>query len=1246
MSDAGVVDGVRAVSSGASSSVRPIFGLETLERSAAGSRGGFITSCSAASACVLVGTTAGSCVLYDFAAGSRREVDCAAASPASRAAVSRVWLAPDARHALVLLRDADDDRLLGLAHFSCAAPHDRARLVKRAKGIDVTAVGWVDAAGSDEAEAILGDAGGSLHVLRLDGDPEARAPESRFDAKALDARGFAPGASRAEPVAGVVPLTASAKRAFARSLLVATPTRLFALPLAEVQGHHLPRPGSVAAALKALARGSPLAALVEMPGVPGAELARSELTAFASDSSSSPPVLDRFAWLVALGSYRGVLDADAASSLATAASALDAHSLAPFPSSETAPGCPGYCPGAPDSIPPLAAAATTHHALALFPTHVGAVNVVTGDVSGALPVRPEGLPSTSFLDGEPVALATDASDGTIFLVTDASLAEVTVRDEARDMWLRRAERREFDLAFALCGDDEAKKDRVRVLRAEAAERDGDALEAARRFAEAGDGIDLDAACRRFLDREETEALAEYLDARLDNRRAPLDDTAARRVAAWLLDLRVAAARERGEGGADGGAEAKEGRVAAVRATLKRRAPLLDAEKTRTLLSERDRADDLEFFDECVRNFDAVLARRLRGDGRDARLAVSSLARAETPAEAVEDAAAELFRLDPTVATDFFVSQAAAGKINPERLARELEAEVFASGDDSEKDPTRENTKRAEATRYLRRAVETEGVASRGAHDVFLRLLLANASAEKDSAGDRWSEVLEYLATSGLGPSGAPRYDPEVAARRCVDAGAPSRAAALIACAAGDGDAAVEAALREGDLETAKEVARRGGAFGEPSGRRALNDGGSFSRNALSSLIDGVSDESEEDEAADAGDATRRATKRRMWRSIARHVVERGFEMRATDADVDAEMEDQARRFRERAETAASIEREISGESPGEPAARDSSANETLSSPSPETLRELATAAAVSRAASASPLARDETKRASVFRETLALARESDGAVTVEDLLGFLPDFTLVDDVKDAVLEELDRYAARVEKSRREIEESKRIAERAEGEAEAIAARTLKLRWDAPCAGCGGLISSPPAAFARFAALGKDPERVAESSPLAQFYAFPCGMAFHASCLIEHALPWMEPETRKRCLDLANVVRPPLTREAKAVCKQWARAEREAKRDKRREREGTREDPEEGDENPERARGEGGDRAEPSAAPETKREGTAGKKPPVDRARAIEELEDLLCEECPFCGEMTLRMMHTPLVGSDEEDEIESWRMLP
>ena len=501
-------------------------------------------------------------MLYDFAAGSRREVDCAAASPASRAAVSRVWLAPDARHALVLLRDADDDRLLGLARLVLGAA--TARGSKRAKGIDVTAV----AGGRRRLGRGGGDPGrrrGSLHVLRLDGDPEARAPS-----RVSTPRRWTRGGSRPEPPRRTRRGRRSPDRLREARLRAVVARRhvdaSFRPPWPRSSSTISARPGSVAAALKALATAPPRAALVEMPGVPGAELARSELTAFASDSSSSPPVLDRFAWLVALGSYRGVLDADAASSLSTAASALDAHSLAPFPSSETAPGCPGYTPGASALDPSLAAAATTHHALALFPTHVGAVNVVTGDVSGALPVRPEGLPSTSFLDGEPVALATDASDGTIFLVTDASLAEVTVRDEARDMWLRRAERREFDLAFALCGDDEAKKDRVRVLRAEAAERDGDALEAARRFAEAGDGVDLDAACRASSTarKPKRSPSTSTPGSIIDARRSTIPRRAAWRPGFWTS---ASPRRERGEGGADGGAEGKEGRVAAE-ATLK------------------------------------------------------------------------------------------------------------------------------------------------------------------------------------------------------------------------------------------------------------------------------------------------------------------------------------------------------------------------------------------------------------------------------------------------------------------------------------------------------------------------------------------------------------------------------------------------------------------------------------------------------------------------------------------------------
>ena len=144
----------------------------------------------------------------------------------------------------------------------------------------------------------------------------------------------------------------------------------------------------------------------------------------------------------------------------------------------------------------------------------------------------------------------------------------------------------------------------------------------------------------------------------------------------------------------------------------------------------------------------------------------------------------------------------------------------------------------------------------------------------------------------------------------------------------DGDAAVEAALRD-DLGTAKEVARRGGAFGEPSERRALNDGGSFSRNALSSLIDGVSDESAEDEAADAGDATRRARASHVALDRAPRRRTAGSRRARPTRTSTRRWRTVARRFRERAETAASIEHEISRGVSREPAARDSSVAEAL-----------------------------------------------------------------------------------------------------------------------------------------------------------------------------------------------------------------------------------------------------------------------------------------------------------------------------
>lgn len=48
----------------------------------------------------------------------------------------------------------------------------------------------------------------------------------------------------------------------------------------------------------------------------------------------------------------------------------------------------------------------------------------------------------------------------------------------------------------------------------------------------------------------------------------------------------------------------------------------------------------------------------------------------------------------------------------------------------------------------------------------------------------------------------------------------------------------------------------------------------------------------------------------------------------------------------------------------------------------------------------------------------------------------------------------------------------------------------------------------------------------------------------------------------------------------------------------------------------------------------------------DKERAIEQLEDLLCEECPYCGDMMLRQVNAPFFddADDDAEEAESWKI--
>ena len=224
---------------------------------------------------------------------------------------------------------------------------------------------------------------------------------------------------------------------------------------------------------------------------------------------------------------------------------------------------------------------------------------------------------------------------------------------------------------------------------------------------------------------------------------------------------------------------------------------------------------------------------------------------------------------------------------------------------------------------------------------------------------------------------------------------------------------------------------------------------------------------------------------------------------------------------------------------------------------------------------------------------LALVHDAEGVLTVEDVLRVLPDFDAIDVAKPFVLAELKPRAGDIERSRARVDAAEATTRETTKAIDAMRARTIRLPARTPCAKCGRPISQLPWSFSFFAPNGVDPDEVAEGSPLSQYYVFPCGMGFHSTCLVEAALPWMLPDVRARCLELMSVVRRvPLTRELKRLRKTFR-------------------------ETGVLAVGRGANAAALSDD---------------DKTYAVQRLEDILCCECPMCGDMMLRKVEAASAG--------------
>ena len=386
---------------------------------------------------------------------------------------------------------------------------------------------------------------------------------------------------------------------------------------------------------------------------------------------------------------------------------------------------------------------------------------------------------------------------------------------------------------------------------------------------------------------------------------------------------------------------------------------------------------------------------------------------------------------------------------------------------------------------------------------------------------------------------------------------------------------------------------------------------------------------------------------------------RGFGVATREEDVEAHAADLDDFTREKERALDAFEREIGRNIAARTRARD---------------RWEATAAATAAAANASPIADDPERRSAIVREALALAPRSRGALTVEDVLRLLPDFTEMDEVRDAVLAELERFRARAESSRRETNANLALAAEIEAEMAEMESREVEIRWDHPCASCGGIISAPPAAFAHYAALGQDPEAMAERSPSRPFF----------SVSVRHGVSRVVSRRRGGAVDAPEdettmfgphreTARAADPRDEGDVSAMGAKDGGEEGRGGRRGagRGGARRPrrrPAGDDETRRPRRGKGERRRPKCARGERRSQNRGGGERRGERRRgggeggrngrganrgadagwdpgaAAAELEDLLCAECPYCGEMMLRQIDAPFITEDDAEEAELWKM--
>ena len=154
---------------------------------------------------------------------------------------------------------------------------------------------------------------------------------------------------------------------------------------------------------------------------------------------------------------------------------------------------------------------------------------------------------------------------------------------------------------------------------------------------------------------------------------------------------------------------------------------------------------------------------------------------------------------------------------------------------------------------------------------------------------------------------------------------------------------------------------------------------------------------------------------------------------------------------------------------------------------------------------------DKSDKGENIRKAIAFRKETDSLLKVEDILPFFPNFVLIDDFKDAIIQSLEEYNNQIEDLRNEMDEITQGTEALRRDIAAVSNRVVTIPQNENCAKCGG-------AVAQLSEGGQ-----AGVGGLDRFYVFPCRHVFRTSCLVDLLVDLSVEGTKKSIQSLcANV----------------------------------------------------------------------------------------------------------------------------